>query len=269
MNKLFLFCLCLLLLGCKRESDLPPIRPDEISASQREVLGLRIQEEIENDPSFPVREITSPQDSILYAYLQWQYEQASRGFHFNPLATPGQQWNPNRQWRVSILRIPGTIAVSLPGGNFFISEGMLSSLAGADQLYALLSLEVTRMETRQNLYKLVEEVGTIALLDFIEKGLAKDGKSFFGLLVSSEFDPDLLVDLDRQTIQQVCRSSIFNPAALAEGEDLLREAQADWISRKSYSGRSQIIIQEISQGLYECGLRGDLGDYKKFVLDNL
>ncbi|NNE29255.1 MAG: hypothetical protein HKN16_06440 [Saprospiraceae bacterium] len=269
MNKFFLFCLCILLLGCKRESDLPPLRPDEISAAQREILGLRIQTKVKQNPDFPVRDIQSQQDSILYAYIQWQYDQASRDFHFNIQATPDQQWNPSRVWQIFILELAEPLSLSLPGGDLYISEGMLNLLVGADQLYAMLCLEAARMHTRQNLYKLVEEVGTIAVLEVIERGIFPPEKSLMEILISSEFDPDLLVNIDIQALAQICRSSIFNPAALAESENLLRESQANWINRKSYSGRTQKIIEEIGGGLSGCGLRGDLGDYKKFVLDNL
>lgn len=274
MNKgLGLLLILLVLIGCKRESNLPPLSPDEFTTGQREQLGRLLSDAIfTNHAEFPIRSINSPQDSILYDYLQRLYDQASYFHHFDPFATPENEWRASRLWKIHLVEKEQLFAFTLPGGDHFISTGLLKKLLGADQLFALLALETTRMQYRFLFFKLVEKFNTNRMLEIIESGEAGNGilpKDLIDELFITEYDAEIAQQLDEATLQHICQSSVFDPEGLANIDELFAVEFPDWITRKSYAGRVNYINNLLETMGATCGDRGDQGDYQTFVLDNL
>lgn len=274
MNKLLGLLLLLLVgSGCKRESDLPLLHPDDFTAAHREQLGDRLALTIFNSPAlYPTRSIQSSGDSILYNYLSWQYDQVANFYHFDPKPSAANRWNPNRSWGITIIQKDDPFAFAIPGGDFFISEGMLQKLEGVDQLYALLALELTRMQGRFLFYKFIESFNTNTVLDFIETGQTNrdiSGEDFLATIMTAIYDPEFLQQLDIQTLNHICRSSLFDPAAILTLEAHFQDNFDEWIARKSYSGRANYLINNLEAMADDCGTRGDEGDYQYYILDNL
>lgn len=273
MNNLFGLLLILSVLGCKRESDLPPLHPDEFTAEQREQLGLRLSEAIFTDNAdFPIRAIADQQDFNLYDYLQKIYDQATYFHHFNAQVSPDNRWSPNRIWKIHLVDREDAFSFTLPGGVHFISAGMLKKIEGSDQLFALLALEATRMQERYLFYKFIEKFSTNRVLEMIDRGGQGNGiteNDFIEEILLAEYDPETAQHLDASALHHICESSIFNPEALANIDELFQENFPAWISRKSYSGRGAYINNIIETMGGACGTRGDQGDYQVFVLDNL
>ena len=273
MSKLyFLFALVLLCCACKRESDLPPLSPDEFTAEQRELLGSRLAEAIQAYPDlFPIKRRQSESDQALYQYLQWLYEQASHFYHFDQQDAPKDIWDSNRLWELHIIESSSVNAFALPGGDFYITAGMLLSLQGVDQLFALLALELTRMQDRFLFYKYIEQFGTLSMLDYIERGDIgqADPLDFLNILSQASYDKEVVQMIDQRSLDHICQSSIFDPEALKDLELHFLQTQSDWIARKSYPGRAQQLLNILEASSADCGQRGDEGDYQRFVLDHL
>ena len=192
--------------------------------------------------------------------------------HYDTQLSEANQWSPNRQWRLTIIQKDDPFAFALPGGDFFISEGMLQKLQGVDQLYALLALELTRMQSRFLFYKFIESFNTNTVLDYIQTGQTNrdiTGEDFLKTVLTAEYDAEFLQQLDVQTLHHICRSSLFDPAAILNLESLFQDNFNEWIARKSYSGRANYLINNLEAMENNCGSRGDEGDYQFYILDNL
>lgn len=276
MGKIYVLLafLILSLAGCKRESDLPEIAPNQFSKEQRESLGEFLTLSIFDQPAlYPIRPVNTLKDSILYAYLQWHYDQVNFRFQFNNDDIKNDSWSTQENWKVYIVEdTENTFSFTLPGGTSFISLAMLNALSGAEELYATLALESVRMTSRFQFYKLIELFGSQRLLEITRKGIAPDGTNASDILSelrTAQYDQEVVHILDQMTIEHICQSSIFSPLGLLNQENSFRMLNLDWIERKSTPNRRSFIINTIETSFERCGNRFDQGDYKKYVLDNI
>ena len=276
-NNLFRFLIFLALLagilgGCKRSTIPPPYVFDEITKSQRELLGKRINLAILTQPDiFPLRSSAGPNNEILYGYLQAYYDQATFFYRIDEEGGGPGSWNQNRQWRVYVLDIDSPNAFVIPGGDFFITEGMLSQLNNESELFALMSFEASLLQSRLILSELAEQYVAEDFIDLLELGNSKGGLDRQDLLVDFlgiEYEDFQLINIDETTAMHICDASAFRQQSLSQLiKSFPANSDSPWFLQKSYGSRIEKIESFISAP--NCGNRSTDGSYQEEVLDLL
>ena len=264
-----LMTLCL--FACRKDP-LPPYTLDSISKSQREVLGKRLELAMLTQPDiYPIRSAAGNENEIIYTYIQQYYNQATYRYQLDRRAPVDDRWNQNRLWRVRILNSDVPLAYCFPGGDFYISKGMLFLLKNEAELFALMSFEATLMQEKIILKELSEKYPTGTFLDLLEVGTSEGGlnsRDLLNELLNLYIEEIDLINIDQLTQVHICQSSAFNQYSLFQLLSSLENFGAtQWLEQKSYEGRSDF-LQRLSIPA-SCGTRITDGSYQEKVLDLL
>lgn len=248
------------LLGCSRDLDLPS--PSDISKQDREALGDFVNQRILSQSDVYPMLARDSKTTTIYLYLQALYDQLTYPLREDFLSISNKRWTKDRIWDIRIFESSDQIAFAVPGGDCYLSTGMLASLTSEADLYYILSTEALIIQQGLLLESLIGEYSTSALLEMARKGISTDNRtenitSFIPLIQYSSADSD---DLVQNSIDHICRTSRLSPLVYTNLEILL-SANSQWLStRPKHDNIStlQVCGQELSEDLF-----------KSFVLDRL
>ncbi len=258
----------LLFTTCRGEMPNVPAQ-DEFTKQKIEKLGELLLAPMLSDahllPNLP------PYDTTVYFYVQTLYDQAANAMRLDRQSPPYDRWNQQRPWRVFIIQNNGLQhAWSLPGGDLFITTGMLLSFEREYELYYLLTFEAVLMHEGFQLERLIREYNSLTISNIIEGTTIASqitADSLGKVLPKLPYAPDDIEEADPLALQSVCETSVFDPKGI--GPFLLNPTfdNAQWLStRPSYSGRISILA---SLSGSDCGDLTTTGDYQRYVLDVL
>ncbi len=267
-----LFFFMLFLAACQRPALEAPFVLEELSKNQRELLGKRLELALLTQPDiYPLRSSAGAENETLFKFIQAYFDQASFFYHRDRRSPSDNRWNQNKQWRVRILASNTPQSFCFPGGDFYISEGMLRLLKNEAELYSLMSFELTLMQEKIMLEELAEQYVAEDFIDLLELGSTKGGLNRQDLLISFfeiTYEDYQLFEIDKLTIKHVCDSSAFFENALENCIQSIDQGNSNnWIAQKSYPGRIENIRNFPS--LNNCGNRTTNGSYQSQVLDYL
>ena len=264
-------CLLLTCLSCE-PTIAPEVKPSDISKEQREQLGEHIAVSIAIDKDqYPVLPDIPPFDTTVYWYTQSLYNQATSTIRLDRQSPAQDRWDANRKWRVTILDKTEKNAFVIPGGNFYVTTGLLKSLNAEYQLFYIMSFEAALMQHKYLLNRLITEFSTTDLFKIANDSPAPSGttpSSIAETIDYLEFTPDEVREIDELTAQLICQTSIMDRLGILP---LLTDDDNSnlWLlTRPSYGSRADYILRglEVSE---ECGSFRTNGNYRKFVLDRL
>ena len=264
-------CLFIALFSaCDKQQDVPDL--EEFTRADREKLGEFIEWEMTNGGIFNILPQTAPYDS-LYWYTQTLYNQATNVMRRDQQSPANNRWNQNQEWTISIFDDTTKTAFVLPGGNLYLSTGLLKSLKREYELYYFLAFEANIMHEDFLLKRLVREYNAITLRNVIS-GSAPANSTTLDIITeelpSLIFETETVESIDRLTLETICQTSIYDHIGLAPFLLNSNNNDAIWLdTRRSYNGRTQHLQNIEIQGSFDCGdFKGD-GLYEVYVLDAL
>ena len=261
------FLLLLLLTACNKKPDLPDL--EEFTRADREKLGEFIEWEMTNDGVYAILPQTPPYDT-LYWYVQTLYNQATSVIRRDQQSPSNNRWNQLRSWDVSIIDSDEKTAFALPGGNLYLSTGLLESLEKEYELYYFLAFEASLMHEDFLLKRLVREYNAITLRNVVS-GSAPANSTTLDIIAEElpmlVFETETVESIDRETVKTICQTSVYNRVGIAPFILNSDNEEAAWLAaRKSYNGRAEHLQSIEIDGGFDCGnFKGD-GQYAKFVL---
>ena len=271
-NFKFVGCLlvCLLLLSlsaCDKKPDLPDL--EEFTRADREKLGEFIQWEFENNAFYNILPKTAPYDT-LYWYTQTLYNQANSVIKRDQQSPSNNRWNQNREWVISIIKMDKKTAFVLPGGDLYLSTGLLKSLEKEYELYYFLAFEANLMHEDFLLKRMVREYNSITLRNVISGSAPANSTTLHIIaedLPTLDFQSQTVESIDRLAVATICQTSIYNRIGIAPFLLDANNDDAPWLhSRRSYNGRAQHLAEIEVAGNFDCGdFKGD-GQYGRYVL---
>ena len=245
---------------------------DEFTKDKREALGKMLSNHILSD--FEILPEAEPYDS-LYWYAQTLYDQATSIMLLDKQSPVDNRWDPDRQWSVHVINNDEMKhAFTVPGGELFISTGMLKSFEREHELFYILTFEAAMMNEGWLLDRLIEEYNSLTINNLIE-GLPtgnsvtiSDVATDLPLLI---YDEETVEMADKITVESICKTSLVEPTGI---NIVLLDPDfqnAEWLhTRPSYSNRPSKIIDFSNVGAsHTCGKVTDKVNYQKFVLDVL
>jgi predicted Zn-dependent protease len=259
---IFLFPAC--------QGELPDVpTKEEFTREKFEKLGSLLQPGILETYQFLPQ--VPPYDTTVYWYVQTLYNQATTVMHRDMQSAPGNRWDKNRLWRVFIIDDDNLRhAFTLPGGDLFISTGMLRSFKKEYELYYLLTFEANLMHAGDMLNRLILEHNSLTINNIIEGNEGANGITADILaeeLPQLDYDENTIKKNDQRTVRSICETSILDPTGI--GPFLLTPESEDalWLqTRPSYDGRTSVIASMVEGG---CGDKKGLGNYDRFILNVL
>lgn len=269
---LVLFFGYLILTAATCEDDIQiGTRPQDFTKEMREELGDLLSSTIVvNSTQFPIVPETAPFDSI-YWYLQTLYDQATERAHADRSSMESKRWSPNRLWKVHIINDDvNQNAFAVPGGDFFITTGLLKSIDKEYEIYYIMAFESQLMNSRQLLNRLITEYSAIAIDHLINRTPYPNGVT--ANIIASElpdlvFDEGTVAEVDVLTVEEICTTSIFDRLGVVE---IIEDRTVDnWLDTKNYAGRRDIVPQLRDGELVDCGVVKSNGTYQEFVLNKL
>ncbi len=243
-------------IACQQVPDIPS--PSEITKTQRTHLGQDMKEIILDNDLLNVL----PKDEYAsnYRFVQNYYDQAYFAIRKDWSAAADDQWNSNRIWEVHISQSDERFAFCLPGGDFFVSTGLLKALNFESELYYIMSFELTIMKERHLISKLVSYANNSAdLIEIIETGISSSDISLEDLvnkfLEEINYTEDGTVqEIDQETNRQICKTSLFDRMSI---QGILAKLDTDdtWLStRPSYPNRVSYLRSEFEfENQSDCG----------------
>ncbi len=264
-----LFFASFFLASC--QGDLPNVPTEQTFTKEKlEKLGSLLRNELLGQYEFLPE--WAPYDTSVYWYTQTLYNQATSIMHLDKHSPVYNKWDQDRQWKVFILKNDEEhLAFTLPGGDFFISTGMLKRFKKDYELYALLSFEANLMNDGHLLVQWVREYNSLTINNLIEGNdqpnpltaemLAQEMTSFV-------FEPKTVEAVDKAAIENTCSTSILSPIGLLPLISNPDFAGIRWLqTRPSYDGRKEMLSGEAEHQCQNNQLGG--GNYQRFVLDIL
>ncbi|MBK8563074.1 MAG: M48 family metalloprotease [Saprospiraceae bacterium] len=249
--------------------ELPEV-PDESSFQKEklEKLGSLLRNELLTQHAFLAE--LPPYDTSVYWYLQKLYDQATSVMHLDKQSSINNKWDQERLWKAYIVKSEDRLAFALPGGDFFISTGMLKSFENDYELYALLSFEATLMNDGHLLAQWTREYNTLTISNLIE---GKDAPNLLSIevlaaeMISLPYEATVVELADKSAIENTCNTSLLSPLGLMPTLDNPDFSNSKWLlTRPSYDGRHQA-LPNFADDACEGRQRGN--NYKRYVLDKL
>lgn len=270
LSPILFLLLALLLSNCQGDPVQVPTK-DEFTKEKRESLGQMINKDISSN--FEILENNEPFDS-LYWYVQALYNQSTRIMLLDKKSAIDNRWDTDREWKVSVINDDySRHAFCLPGGDIFITTGMLKSFTREHELFFVFTFEATLMHEGRLLQRLIEEYNSLTINNLIE---GRDTGNEITLTDMSTDLPNLIFDNntvefgDRNTVASICNTSILEPTGI---NTLLLDASfqnSEWLlTRPSYGGRPSKVSDFSNDNAGNCGSSTGKGNYQKFVLDVL
>jgi hypothetical protein len=273
-----LYCLVvtvgLVFSACHREK-INPIAPDQFTKPQLESLGQILQHSIaDNQEDFTLLPNSAPYDTTIYWFIQTLYDQATNVMRVDHQSPEDNRWSVDRKWRVHILMDEIRNAFILPGGDLYITTGLLSILKEEYELYYIISFEANLMNKGLLLETLVSEVNSIRLEEMIRRNFEPDNAEIIQLshiLSTLRINPADIQANDQTTINSICNTSQWNKNGLIP---LLEnfDTSIEWFHyRSSYSNRIEWLLNVEPEQTADCGnlkTNNPSGEgYKRYVLD--
>ncbi|MEO1263345.1 MAG: hypothetical protein AAFZ15_31335 [Bacteroidota bacterium] len=260
--------LVVLLHSCQGD---PVDVPDEdvFTKTKREQLGKLLMNDIltnnEFIPDFP------PYDSA-YNYIQTLYSQATNVMQLDRQSPSDNRWKGD--WEIYIINNDDMRhAFTLPGGNLFITTGMLKHFEKDYELFYLLTFEANLMHEGHLLNLLKEEYNSLTLINLIEGRATASGITISDVaedLPDLKFDDGIIKNADRETVSSICGTSILAPTGILPSLFNTNFQDCKWLeSRPSYGNRPSSVQGFADDNSGNCGGNLGNGNYQKFVLDVL
>ena len=271
-GSLLLLVIIILTSSCRKSTDPTIIPPSEFSKNQREILGEKIQIAIAfDDENFPVLPNIPPYDTTVYWFVQTLYNQVTNSLRIDNQSPSDDRWDATKEWPITILDLPEKNAFILPGGNLYLTTGLLKALESDHELYYFLSFEALLMSERYLLTRLIGDFNT-NILSNISNGQPSPNGTTSNTLATAisriDFTPDIVQELDGLVAELICESSRMDRFGL---ERILNIADDDWVwmtTRTNYSDRIEYLQQQTNSGL-DCGSFQTNGGYQNYVLKHL
>ncbi len=263
-----LFLASILFAAC--QGDLPNVPIEqEFTKEKLEELGAMLRQELLDQYDF-LPELP-PYDTSVYWYVQTLYEQATSTMHLDKQSPAYNKWDQDRQWKVFIIKNENErFAFTLPGGDFFISTGMLKSFKKDYELYAMLSFEAMLMNDGHLLAQWIKEYNSLTINNLIEDNDQPNSLSAEVLaqeMTTFIFDWEMVEAVDKAAIENTCSTSILSPLGLLPFLSNPDFDEAKWLqTRPSYENRADILPEIADEG---CNNRQHGSNYQRFVLDVL
>lgn len=264
----FAAMIILLFTGCVLQEDVT--ESNSLTKAEQEALGELIAFNYDSEESiFEFLPYEAPYDSV-YWYLQTLYDQATIRFRADSDSPRDNRWDQNRTWGVHIIKSNfQKNAFVIPGGDLYITTGMLEALEQVDELYYILAFEGSVMANGFLMTQIQVQFGERAALGLIDPSISSGGltvESLASFLPQLRYDTEVVKLMDEAAIQEICTTAAIYPGGLETILPKLEEFDS-WVSSKpSYEGRWAIGLERDPAA---CGsLRND-GSYQKFVLDKL
>ena len=228
------------------KSDFPHCDDDDLKLpnciqekSVRVELGDLIMESIQSQSdNFPILPNVEPHD-VAYDYLQSAYNQVSTFLKHDGLQN---SWDTTRIWKLNILDDDiNKKAFVIPGGNLFLSTGLLKSLESGKEIYFILAFEACLMNDEYLINRLIEEFNTNEIFALSNGMTGPSGttiEDLVDILDKLEFTEESVVrEVDRRAMEEICQSSNVVPNGI--NNVLLRlEEEDNWLKyRPSYEYR--------------------------------
>ncbi len=250
-----------------------PPKPSEFSKQQREKLGNIIHAAILTTPEeFPILPNVAPYDK-LYDFTQLLYNLASHIPHNDTKSPDVNRWDLDRRWTVTILDQERAINFIAPGGNLYISTGMLKTLRYESELFYLFAFEVCLMDERYLFNRLLNEYNTSLIEEAIKELPSVNTPSARDLartISELNFDEEQVREIDEFAASLICNSSQYNRKSIIEILTIRLNEVADWSTKRpSYYGRVEHVESLSVEDAGTCGNLSTLGKYQEFVLDIL
>lgn len=258
-----LLCLLFSFFGCR--PDLPEVPKNESFTRERlETLGDLLRQEMLSTYQF-LPEI-APFDTSVYWYVQTLYSQATYAFHLDRQSPTDNRWRQDREWKVFIIDDDNWVHVfALPGGDLFVTTGLLKSLHEEYELFALLSFEASLMHEGHLLNQLIETYNSLVISKIIDSSEGAGPVS--AALPALVFAEKTVEDADEQSLDNVCATSILDPTGIAPLMEVPGFESSQWAAtRPWYPGRKSKIL---AMPTHQCGKLKTNGGYQRFVLDRL
>lgn len=266
----YLFVLFLSTSACKKQSVLPDL--EEFTRADREQLGEFIKWKLDTDETYTILPETAPYDT-LYWYVQTLYNQAISVIKRDQQSPSNNRWDNTRNWSISIIDTIEKTAFILPGGDLYLSTGLLKSFEKEYELYYFLAFEANLMHEDFLLKRLVREYNAITLRNVIS-GSAPANSTTLEIIAEElpalDFVTETVESIDRFTIETICQTSVYNRVGIAPFLLNPDNEESPWLaSRKSYNGRAEHLQVIELVGNFDCGdFKGD-GQYGAYVLEVL
>jgi hypothetical protein len=273
-----LYCLVLtvglVFSACHREK-INPIAPDQFTKPQLESLGQILQHSIaDHQEDFALLPNSAPYDTSIYWFIQTLYDQATNVMRVDHQSPEDNRWTLDRQWKVHILVDEVRNAFILPGGDFYITTGLLSILKEEYELYYILSFEANLMNEGLLLETLVSEVNATRLDEMIRRNFEPDNVEIIQLsrtLSTLSFDPTDIQHNDQTTINSICNTSQWNRYGLIPLLENFDTGVVWFNYRISYNNRIEWLLNLEPEQVANCGslkTNNPSGEgYKRYVLD--
>lgn len=263
-------CYCLFINAtCEDGVTIGP-KPSEFTKEMREDLGDMLATAMVDSEDYSILPALAPTDST-YWYIQTLYQQAISRIKADRESSELDRWDVERDWQVRILVDDDwQQAFVLPGGDLFITTGLLKSLRQEYELYYLLTFEAALMDGRYVLNRLIMEYDALTLSNLINRQFPANNVSFDIIandFPNLDFDTDAVVSTDAITLNEICETSVFDKKGIVSIIENVEEA--DWLSTTSFDGRESILGEITVQNPERCGESRTNGSYRKYVLDRL
>ncbi len=263
---LVLFCL---LSSCQGDPIEIP-QEDVFTKEKREQLGSLLMNDIlasnEFLPQLP------PYDTSIYWYVQTLYSQASSIMQLDKHSPSDNRWT--KDWEIFIIdNNEAKHAYTLPGGNLFITTGMLKNFKKEYELYSFLTFEAVLMNEGHLLDLLKQEYNSLTLLNLIEGRPTASGITIQDLAQDFPdlvFAADAVKETDQETVSSICNTSILESTGINPSLFNPDFQDALWLTtRESYGNRATVIQGFADDNVGDCGHNLGSGNYQRFVLDVL
>lgn len=253
------------------QGDLPTTPNNQIFTKVKlEKLGAMLRQELL--AQHEVLPMSAPYDTSVYFYLQSLYNQATSSIHLDKQSPNNNKWDQARQWQVFVLKNDTEcLAYTLPGGDFFITTGMLKRFKKDYEVYALMSFEATLMNDGFLMEKWIQEYNTLTINNLIEGNDQPDPLTASELsqaMTSFSFEPRIVEFVDKASIENTCNTSILDPVGLQPYLSNAATSDTEWLkTRPSYDGRTHRLPKIAS----ETCINNQLGNvnFQRFVLNVL
>jgi len=117
----------ILFVGCRQNLyDVP--YPSDITKTHREAIGDYINQRIYQDAdTYPLLEKTIDNESA-FNLIQTLYDQVTNTMRLDNKSPNSNRWRAGRQWRIHIINLENQMAFVIPGGDLYLSKGLLRAI---------------------------------------------------------------------------------------------------------------------------------------------
>jgi len=255
-----LLCILMSLSACRKSLyDVP--YPSEITKTHRESIGDYIHEQIEIQSDFNLLDKTDSNVSA-FVLIQRIYDQVTNTMRLDNKSPDANRWERDRPWQIQIIDASDQIAFVIPGGDLYISKGLLKAIASESELYYILATEAILMNDRYLLGNMITAYSTKTLVKIANGDQITDDRvDNIGTDVGMfEYDFGKSEEIKSKVAHLICTTSIYNPASVNKLIEKLSKTNQWMMTRPVGLSNNQII---------ECGTLETNGLYQSQVLDVL